>query len=263
MDRSEVNSGQRANDLIKLGADVFGGVLGGAMGALAADPISGAAAGLAGTALSATLFHIATEFQDRRLSARQKARIGAGFGHAVLKIQEHLNSGSQPRKDGFFIPDESSRSDAEEILEGVLLRCKNEHEERKLKYIGNIYANVAFMPEVDIANANWLLQTARRLTYRQLCIISLIERKDNRSFSKTPSWGPKDGDPGFEREFKDLKSSFLAVDPNRPGAEVGRDFVFGLNRSGKFLYALMSMNEIPEEDLRELAPRFPWAFKSS
>ncbi|MGI0016984.1 MAG: hypothetical protein ACREBU_26475, partial [Nitrososphaera sp.] len=43
--------------------------------------------------------------------------------------------------------------------------------------LGSIFANVAFSPVISVGEANHLLQIATALTYRQMCILSLVERK--------------------------------------------------------------------------------------
>lgn len=59
-----------------------------------------------------------------------------------------------------------------------MLKAKNEHEEKKTKILGNIFANVAFFPGFSVGEANHLLQIAQNLTYRGMCILALIKRKD-------------------------------------------------------------------------------------
>ena len=70
-----------------------------------------------------------------------------------------------------------------ELFEGILLKCKNEYEEKKIKYISNIYRNVAFDNSVDPDNANHVLNSAQQLTYRQLSLLSLVGQNTNNKFS--------------------------------------------------------------------------------
>jgi hypothetical protein len=247
--------------LIELGAEFAGSAAGGALGFFAAGPTGAAVGAIAGTAITKSL-SIISDVAHRHLSDREKMRTGAGLVFALGKISTYLESGLEPRNDGFFDTDITERSKSDEVLEGTLIKCRDETEERKVRFLGNIYANVAFRSDISIAASNWLLQKADELTYRQLCILSIIKQKEN----KGVSWGPNDGDPAFELEYKAIEdlfkrdSSHYAIKLEKETGE-GRE-ILGLSRSGKFIYELMNLDEIPEDHLMELAPRFPRAFQS-
>jgi len=83
----------------------------------------------------------------------------------------------QVRHDDFFEDQLYQRSAAKEIVEGVLLAAQREHEEKKLLYYSNLLANIAFHPEIDRAHANLLIRLGERLSYRQLCVLSLFKQK--------------------------------------------------------------------------------------
>jgi len=253
---SESSNAEKAKELISQGGEIAGTAVGGALGFLAIGP-SGAAAGAVGGLLLSKAVAVAAEFAFRDLSGREKLRVGTGLAFALAKINQHLAEGHMPRSDDFFDRGTAQRSASDEILEGVLFKCKNEHEEKKLRLLANIYANVAFMPEVSSAGANWLLQKGEELTFRQMCIISLVKRKGVRG----ASWGPRDGDPAFEMEYKALESMFVrdsSPEAMRHYRETGEGrSIIGLSRTGEFCYRVMGLEEIPEDDVRQLAPRFP------
>jgi len=108
------------------------------------------------------------------LSAREEVRIGATISFAVVKIQSRLGAGELPRTDGFFERDESGRSDSDSIYEGVLLKAKNEIEEKKLRFMGNLIASIAFNPDISPTVAHFYLTRAEALSYRQLCFLALV-----------------------------------------------------------------------------------------
>ncbi len=262
-DNKQAEDSEKAQELISFGSEITGSAIGGALGFFAGvlidGPLGGATAGVAG-AIAGRAVHVVGDIARRHLSRREKVRVGAGLTFACIKIAQHLEEGRSPRNDDFFDANTSIRSSSDEILEGVLLKCKSEHEEKKVKLIGNIYANIVFMPEVSAFGANWLLQTVESLTYRQLCIIALVGRKDNHPFSRGASWGPRDGDPAFQMEYEHLGASMFAFDRDRI-PDVGETYVDGLSRAGQFCYTAMSLDEIPEDDLRQLSSRFQWAFE--
>jgi hypothetical protein len=252
----------KTKELISLGAEITGATTGSVIGFITAGPIGAVGGAIAGPFLTKGL-EIVADFALRNLSHREKVKAGAGLSFAYRKIMQYLEAGKIPRDDGFFDKDYSGRSASDEILEGVLIKCKNEHEEKKLRLIGNIYANVAFMSDISIAGANWLLQKGEELTYRELCIISLIKRRNARG----ASWGPSDGDPAFEMEYKHIEafiyrdhSSRAVEHHNKTGEALP---ILGLSRIGEFCYIAMGLDEIPEADVITLAPRFPNAFKTS
>ncbi len=251
---------EKTKELVTFGAEIAGAVTGGTIGFVIAGPIGAVGGAVVGPILTKGL-EIAADFALRDLSRREKIKAGAGLVFAYNKIIKYLKEGRIPREDGFFERDVTGRSASDEILEGALLRCKNEHEEKKLKLIGNIYANVAFMPEVNVAGANWLLQKCQELTYRQLCVITLIERAKN----KGVSWGPNDGDPAFQMEYEQIDYMLArdhSPDSVRSYNETGVGlWVIGLSRVGKFCYEVMGLKEIPEEDLLKLELHFPRAFE--
>jgi hypothetical protein len=72
---------------------------------------------------------------------RETKRIGATLTFAAAKIKERLDSGQNLRSDGFFDEDASNRAPADEIAEGVVIAAQREHEEKKLKFYGNLLAS--------------------------------------------------------------------------------------------------------------------------
>lgn len=57
------------------------------------------------------------------------------------------------------------------------MKVKNEHEEKKARYIGNIFANTAFDIKVSPSEANYLLKLVDGFTYKQLCLLALYRTK--------------------------------------------------------------------------------------
>jgi hypothetical protein len=123
-----------------------------------------------------TYERVLTDLHDTFVSPRQKIRITLAAWYAHKTIQERLENGDEVRNDDFFDPNGLGRSSAEEIFEGTLLVAKDEHEEKKLLFLGNLFAGIAFAPSASRAEANYLISVAERLTYQQYVIISLYGR---------------------------------------------------------------------------------------
>ncbi len=252
-------AGKETQELVRLGIEVAGNTGGDVLRLFTNEPDEMKTGPIIVRGLE-----VATDFALQSLSHRERIRAGAGLVFAFTNIQNRLARGEKPRDDGFFERGNTGRSTSEEVLEGALHKAKSEHEEKKLKLIGNIFANVSFMPEVSPFNAYWILQMVSGLTYRQLCILALIQRKDQRGVS----WGPNDGDPAFQMEYESLENMFSRAYGLRtsisPAAERGeKPRIAGLSRIGKLCYDVMGLGDIPEEDLRLLEPHFPQAFQGS
>jgi hypothetical protein len=172
----------RTEKITETGSEVVGAVIGGTIGLLAGP------AGSIGGALAATVItRVSKEFANRFLSSRETQRIGKGISLIEEKILINLQVERPLREDDFFELDLEGRSEAEEILESVLIKCKNEPQEKKLPYVANIFANTAFREDISASDAHYLLQISEELTYRQLCLISLAEK--GKEINQQFSWG--------------------------------------------------------------------------
>ena len=163
----------KVKSLLSKGSQITGASAGGTAGFLLGGPVGAALGGPLGLVFT----NILSEMANRVLSNREEIRVGATARFALTKIKSRIKCGNKLRNDGFFEEKKKGRTDAEEIFEGVLLKAKNEHEEKKTKILGNIFANVAFFPSFSVGEANHLLRIAENLTYREMCILSLIRRK--------------------------------------------------------------------------------------
>jgi hypothetical protein len=100
----------------------------------------------------------AREFRERVLGQREAVRVINAITAAKARIDERLATGDVPRSDGFFDAGEANRSDAQELLEGVLLAAQRQYEERKVGCYGNLYAKRRIEPAIDSVTANSLLK---------------------------------------------------------------------------------------------------------
>lgn len=160
--------------LIESGAELTGSSVGSLIGGAVAGP-GGAVAGIVGGKVVEMAFSkLGSEIQSKVLSKRENKKIGATATYALSKIKENIEKGKQLRDDDFFEEDFTGRSKADEIMEGVMFSAQREHEENKLKYYGNLVANIAFDKTVSREQANQLISIAENLSYRQMQLISLF-----------------------------------------------------------------------------------------
>jgi hypothetical protein len=255
----------KVKSLISLGSEIAGAVSGEAVAFLTRG-IGGAAAG---GAVKVLVSKSLSDIANRVLSNREKVRIGATAAFALAKIELYRAAGYKPREDGFFGGEEKGRSDAEEIFEGVLLKAKNEHEEKKARILGNIFANIAFSAGFSLGEANHLLRIAESLTYRQMCTLSLIERKHQiqEVNLREDSYREYKGEKVFYETISILQEAYelynlgLIACKNKSGT--GYEAMLGwtdpapnrleLTPMGKRYYEIMGLEGIAEEEIREVA----------
>lgn len=254
-------------DLIDLGSGIAGSTTGALVGLGLAGPPGAVAGAITGPIISKIIRKIADEVANRFLSQNERKRIGAVLIYAGQKIEKIKKVGLTVRDDDFFKVSDG-RSTAEEIVEGVLLTAQREYQEKKLPFQGNLLANIAFYPEIKPAQANYLIKLAGSLTYRQLCLLSLIAQKEKFSLkdSGTTSATVVTDPDEFSNEslslIQELHALFsqgivtsehggiwvdtLAI---RPGGLILKGV--GLN-----LFKLMSLDSIENKDLESLAKDF-------
>lgn len=134
--------------------------------------------------LTATVQDTFSDLINRDLSDREAKRVTEAGILTIQKIEDCLKQGKEPRKDLFFdrrtlIKIDESRTVAEELFEGTLLKCKKEHEEKKQVFIVNLFVHLIFNPEYSEITGNQFLSLIDRMTYSQFCILSLVKKKDS------------------------------------------------------------------------------------
>ncbi len=172
-----VEEKKKIDSLIETGSEMAGAAVCGAVGFLAGGLGGAAAGGPLGVIIAKSAKKVLSDISNRYLSKREEIRVGATAAFALEKIKICLEAGKSPRNDGFFNAS-GKRSEADEVFEGVLLKSKNEHEEKKAKILGNIFANIAFTPGFSVGEANHLLQLAGSMTYRKMTILALFNKKE-------------------------------------------------------------------------------------
>jgi hypothetical protein len=177
----EVREEEQTVELIRTGSDVAGAAVGATIGLVIGGPPGVIAGSASGPAIARVFRYVGAEFKNRVLGRREEVRVGAVLAFAGKKIRDNLEAGKQVRQDGFFTEQPDDRSDAEEIFEGVLLAAQREHQEKKLRFYGNLVANIAFDPSISRERANLLLKIGEGLTYRQMCLLAVFGIQDKAS----------------------------------------------------------------------------------
>lgn len=251
-------SNTKTQELIANSAEIVGGGIGAAMGFFAAGPVGAALFGSGGVLITKYLEKLGNDFAQRFLSQREKVRVGAVLAFASAKFQKYRKEGKQLRDDNFFEEKIDNRSAAEEIFEATILASQRDHQEQKLKYYGNLLANIAYHAEFDKPQANFLVKQANELSWQQLCILALAVRKSafilrlanyrgQTSFSQPLIFLLSEIYDLYLRGFLNFGGGALlgAIDVNP-----GKITVQGV---GAHLYNMMELVELPNSDLEKIA----------
>lgn len=190
---------EKAIDTVtELGGSAAGAAVGAAVGTAVAGPLGAVGGALAGTILEKGFQLVGNEIKNRMLSPKEEQRVGAVYTYANQKISRNLVAGRMIRTDSFFEGIGEERPTNEEILEGVLLAAQKEYEEKKLKYLGNLYANLPFNETVDSRMANMLIKIASELTYRQYVILYVVNMFQNPAYDAVVKKEPYESLSGFK-----------------------------------------------------------------
>lgn len=244
-------------ELIDSGGDLAGAASGAAIGLLG-GPIGAIGGAVAGVAVTRTFRRVGADIRQRFLGPREEVRIGAATAHAAATIHALLEAGHMPRDDGFFEAGTDQRPPSEELLEGVMLKARDAYEERKVRFLGMLYGQVAFHPDISVGHANHLLELASRLTYRQMVILAVVQDDTNRSRLRMDRYGTDNvaidrlGLDGIAiiTELYDLYQQGLVNGGGKAWISVGdvAPAQTRLQGSGAVLARLMAIDSIPFEE---------------
>ena len=201
------------------------------------------------------------EIEKRYLSTRESVRIGKAAIYAMNRIKFNFENNKKIRTDDFFVRDLTNRSAADEILEGTLIAAKNEYEEKKIDYYGNLLGNIPFHSEIDRYHAHYLLRIVEGLSYRQICILALFKRKlDYHLSSDIQELQQKlnQNEMIIFREIAEIKILNLLTSTNNylmGGGPAGNitPGTIELSNTGNIIYTMMNLDEIDRSEIDGLA----------
>jgi hypothetical protein len=173
------------------GADIVGSGASATAGLIFGGPAGALAGAALGPAVTRCIKWVADEYGGRRLGRRERARMGAVLHHIAERIEQLNNEGYQVRDDGFFDDTPDGRNVAREVLEGVLLTARNSYEERKLRHLGYLFANLAHSRH-DPGLCNHMIGLAEVLTWRQYVLVAAVANNKMKPLPK----GKIDDNPG-------------------------------------------------------------------
>jgi hypothetical protein len=119
-------------------------------------------------------------------STWERARAGAALAFAAELAVTRSAQGRPVRDDGFFSVSMGARSDAERIVETVVQAALRTAEDRRVRHLGYLVAEVAASSDIDAALATRALQLAEQCSWRQLVVLAAVGRRDRSPLPLAP-----------------------------------------------------------------------------
>ena len=240
-------------DVVETG-ELVAGSMTRAVAGLLFDPGSGALR--LDDRLASCLRDAATSAADLPLTW-ERARAGAVLAFAAELSVTRAHQGRGVRTDGFFSVSTAARSAAERLVEDVVQAARRTTEERRVRHLGYLIAEVAVSADIDVALASRALQLAESCSWRQLVFLAAVGRRDR---SPLPL-SPMDDEPrawrawGAREDVADLQGAGLLDPPPavaRPGAVRPRlrPADLRLTRRGVLVHRLLALDFVREDDVR-------------
>src|SRR4051812_38637046 len=114
---------------------------------------------------------------------REEARIRSLLAQAEAVVRRNLERGQVPPADGLFGEPPAGDAAGDDIVGAVLLATRQAYEEQKVPYYANLIGNLAFRSDVDRGQASLVVRLVERFSYRQLCLLALLSRRERFSLS--------------------------------------------------------------------------------
>lgn len=246
----------RLKYILQKGSEIGGNVSAALIGLAVAGPAGAIGGAIVGPVLSEIFKKVGNEISTRYLSDREQIRLGATLSIAFKKIEKRLSLGGVMRNDDFFEPQLNDRPAAESILEGTLLKARNEYEEKKIEFYANFLANINFDSSISFEKGNTLLRIIEQLSFRQLTILAYVKKVN---VLKASRWMESFHDENAKElfEYQDFYSELLNLYNHQllkqAGAAIGMSIsTFKISPLGNELYTLLELTNIKEEDLDKI-----------
>ena len=232
--------------IIEKGAEIGGSVSGALLGLAVAGPV-GVIGGAALGPLIAEVFHkVGIEISEKYLGIRETIRVGATYSLAINKIEKEIKDGKTPRSDDFYKSKNGDRSNAETILEGTLLKARNEYEEKKIKYYSNFLANLNLNESISFEKGNTLLKIIEQLSYRQLVVLAYFETIESLNLNNWMISFTRKEELGINQDFySELMDLYNRQLLQQAGNGISMSITaLKISPFGTTMYWLLNLNEI-------------------
>ena len=206
--------------------------------------------------LFSVLQPVAEDFASRALSANERDRVDKTYNEIIGKIKLKLDSGLVPRTDDYWDVNYEPVSNATVLLEGVLIKARDEYEEKKRRYYPNLCANMCFAEHLSYERLNTILRLFEQLTYRQLQILAYVNHNEEINIK---GWESNirlitETDKYYDIycEVLNLYNSNLLRNPQRGWSSEGVSCL-NLSPLGKDMVLLTELDNMLESEISEVA----------
>lgn len=185
---------------------------------------------------------------------REQVRAGAALAFAVEYATTQHRAGRPARSDGWFEARPGSRPAAGDVAEAVIAAARRSTDERRVRHLGYLLAEVSCSPGLDVEIAGRALRLAEELSWRQFALLAGVGRRDRIPLPMAPlADEPQAWSEWSAREdVVDLQRAGILDLPgaaSRPGATVPRLRVadLRLTRRGVLLHRLLALDLLHED----------------
>ncbi|MGY2067754.1 hypothetical protein [Blastococcus sp. SYSU DS0619] len=139
---------------------------------------------------------------------RERVRAGAALAFAVEYAATLHRAGRPVRSDGFFSDRPGSRPVADELVEAVVAAARRSPDERRVRHLGYLLAEVSVSPDLDAELVGRALRLAGELRWRQLALLAAVGRRDRVPLPMAPledeprgwtAWGAREDVADLQR----------------------------------------------------------------
>jgi len=221
------------------------------------NPILSGVAPYIGATIQTLFSEIGSDIISRTLSKKEQNRIGKAFYYALKKINDNSINNKPFRDDAFTKYSSETLSEASEFLEAILIDAQKEYQEKKIKFLGNMYANSLFTGNLDKHWLFYFLKLCETLSFRQLCYIAVLMEKglyglDRKVDMQKDSYAIMRADQRFE--LNQMIVPNIIKGPRDFNSNVAYPFEwYNIDWVGERLFELMNLNEIDPEDILSYA----------
>jgi hypothetical protein len=166
---------------------------------------------VAAPAFTQALRRVSAELETRGLSPWRRNRVRTAWDFAAEAMRGRVAAGQAPRAD-LFEPqngdhaDDDSRTTAEELLEEVVRIAGDAADERKVPYLGRLYASLLFADGVSPSHMRFFCKAFETLTYRQLVALAVIaEARDAVALDGPDTPARPDTEGRFAGRFRSVR----------------------------------------------------------
>ena len=185
---------------------------------------------------------------------RERVRAGAVLAFAVEHSATLARSGRRLRTDAFFAGRPGARPAAGEVLESIVTAARLSADERRVRHLGCLLAEVAHSPDIDGELVGRALRMVESLSWRQLALLAGVGRRDRVPLPMAPlasepqawsAWGARE-------DVADLQSAGLLDPPPAQGRPLAtlprlRAADLRLTRRGVLVHRLLVLDLLHED----------------